>query len=574
MTDPIKGLDSTTSEMQLNTTLMLEHGASRHRDQEIVTGMGDGRTHSLTYAELEERVETTANLLEDIGIGPGDVVGLAGYSTYRFVELLYAVSGIGATPFMVNVDLPAEHQEFCLDHVEDNAPFDTVFLDQELFNDEGAYELNRSVFDGRDYEAVIYGDDDTAVETDIFDDVLRYSELRADADSDFEFPEIDEDTAALLMFTSGTTGNPKAMTHSHRSIYLHNIGMMATKGLDPQDSLLMVPPVFHLGWNLWGIAPLCGGKLVLPGYGYPENLPDLILDEDVTFSAAVPTLFERIADVVEQRREEDPSVDLEGLEALFGGQSPPIGLLRRLEELGVTTSQVYGFTESCGPTMSFNLHHRLRDKEQQLSKEELLNWKNQVSGYLVPGTRAKLIDSEDGSEVPWDGESEGEFAFRSPWGTASYWEMPEKTAEKTTDDGYLRMGDLVRMNEYADIEYRDRLKHTVKSGGEWIPSPIVEEHVAEHPDVAECVVIAAEHEEWMERPLAIVTLVEGADELDIDDLEAEMMQFVEEGAIQEWWIPDEVVVVDSIPRTPTEKYDKSALHEKYGDIFISDGTKA
>jgi fatty-acyl-CoA synthase len=565
---PVEGLQSTTSNSQLNVIQQLEHAAVRHRDQEVVTDLGNG-THAMTYADMMDDVRRAGTVLEELGIEPGDVVGIAGYPEHRAIELTYAISGIGAAAYPVNVDLPTDHQAFCIDHVQDNAPFDTVFVDRSLFSD-GGFELDREAFRDRIPRAVVYGPGDHAVEADVFSDVEYYRDLVEGVDPAFEFPEIDEDSAAFIMFTSGTTGTPKAMAYSHRSMYLHNVGITAAKGFNPQDNILMVPPLFHIGWNLWGVAPLCGAKLVLPGYGYPDNIVELVLDEDTTFAGGVPTLFRRVANVAEERNDGGDSVDLAGMEIMLAGQASPIGLLRDLENLGATTSHSYSFTESAGSYMSLNLHNQLRDKERELSREELLEWKSETPGYLVFGVDAKLLDPEDGTELPQDGETAGEFAFRAPWGTGEYWGMPEATAEAVTDDGYLKVGDLVTIDEYGEIQFLDRIKDTVKSGGEWIPSPVVEELVGEHDLVNEVAIIAAEHEEWMERPVAVVSLHgdRGPGDFTLADQEAHLSTYVEQGDIEEWWIPDDVVVVPEIPRTSTEKFNKQQLRTRYGDVLL------
>jgi fatty-acyl-CoA synthase len=564
---PIEGLESTTPDRQLNVIQQLEHAARSHRNQEVVTDLG-GELHSLTYAELMDNVRRAASVAEALGIEPGEVVGIAGYSEHRAIELTYALSGIGAAPYPVNVDLPTDHQTFCIEHVQDHAPLDTVFVDRNLFS-EGGYDFDREAFRDRVPRVVVYGIGDHSIDEDVFSEVEYYSDLVDGVAPEYDFPEISEDSAAFITFTSGTTGTPKALAYSHRSMYLHNVGITAAKGFDPQDSILMVPPLFHIGWNLWGIAPLCGATLVLPGYGYPDNLIDLVLEDDTTFAGGVPTLFRRVANAAEKRNEAGADVDLENTEIMLAGQDSPIGLLRDLEDLGATTSHSYSFTESCGSYMSLNLHSELRAKEQAMSHDELLEWKSETPGYLVFGIDAKLLDPEDGSKLPHDGDTPGEFAFRAAWGTDEYWEMPEETEKARTEDGYLKVGDLVTINEYGEIQFLDRIKDTVKSGGEWIPSPVVEELISEHEHINEAVVIAGDHEEWMERPVAVVSLHGGASAgFDLEDLGAHLDQYVESGDIEEWWVPDEVVVVDEIPKTSTEKFDKQRLRSKYGDILL------
>ena len=559
MTDTVEGLRGSTADVELNTRMLLEHAARGHREQEVVTAYAGG-DEVTTYAEMWENVQRMGYVLEEMGVEPGEVVGLYGYSTARYMEMLYAISSLGAAAFTINLELPDEHQRFCLEHVDENAPFEQILVAPELVDD-----LSEVVGDDYDFEYhLIRGEaGDTALgELDVV------AELMADEEPSYDFPEVDEQSTAVLMFTSGTTGKPKAVAHTHRMVYLHTVGMVASKGVGPQDSQLMVPPMFHLGWLLWGLAPAAGSRLVLPGPGYPDNLANLLLEKDVTFTAGVATLFKRIVEIVEDRRADGEDITLDGIEIVFGGQSPPTPLLRDLEELGADTSQVYGYTEA-GPQFCYNVQNHLRDRELAMDDDELFQYKADVAGYFVTGVRAKIIDPDTGEILPWDGESEGEIAYRAPWGTAGYWEMPEATEEATTEDGYLKMGDLVRIDEWGNVEVLDRIKDVIKSGGEWIPSPVLEDLIAEHPDISDAVTVAVDHEEWVERPLAVVVLEEGVDAADVD-LSDHLMQYVDSGEIEKWWIPDELVEIGEIPKTSVGKYDKKTLRDQYQDVLASE----
>lgn len=554
---PVEGLPSTTFDMPMNTRLLLEHGARSHGEQAVLTDHREGRKR-LTYSDVYDRTQQAANALQDQGVEPGEVVGLYGFSTHSYMELLFAASGIGAAPFTINIDLPRAQQRFCVEHVRDNAPMETVFVDREL------YDQFQETFGSYDFEVVLMDHG----EGEVPDEVLRYEDMLAEHPPAFDWPPIDEDSTALLMFTSGTTGNPKAMAHSHRAMYLSVIHMAAVNSLGPRDSLLMIPPMFHLGWVIWALAPTIGAKLILPGVPYPDNLVDLFIEEEVTYTAGVPTLFQRAVTRITDMREAGEDVDLEGVQIQLAGQAPPTSLLRDLEDLGATTSQIYSFTESLGPQLSTNIQVDLREKEAALSEADLLQWKADVPGYLIPGVDAKLLDPDTEEPLEWDGETPGEFSFRAPWGTDGYWKMPDRTAETLTDDGYLKIGDLVTMDEHSDIEFVDRIKDVVKSGGEWIPSPTLEDAIDEHPAVDEACVIAADHEEWMERPVALVTLEEGADEADLD-VPAFLQRFVDSGEIEKWWIPDETIVLEEFPISSTGKYDKAQLREQYRGVLES-----
>jgi fatty-acyl-CoA synthase len=318
---------------------------------------------------------------------------------------------------------------------------------------------------------------------------------------------------------------------------------------------------------MWGFVPAAGAELVMPGPNYPDNLLDLVFEEDVTVSAGVATLFRRVAETAKERREDDSDFSLDGLRVTFAGQTPPRDLLKDLEDLGADTSQAYGYSESAGgPHFVYNKQGDFRDSEQAMDNAELFDYVSDVAGYPAMGVDLKVLDVETDEELPWDGDSPGEIAMKSPWCANGYWKMPERTAENRYGN-YLRMGDFVSIDEQANVTVLDRVKDAVKSGGEWIPSPTVEEYINEHEQVAESCVIAADHPEWGERPVVVVEPVEGVSAADLDiDLGAHLESFIDEGKIQKWWVPDEIIV-DDIPITGTGKFNKKALRDQYRDIL-------
>lgn len=560
MTEIRRGIESTTADVQLNVIDFIEHAARAHGDQAVVTDMDDGR-HQYTYAEMYERVQQAAHALENLGVGAGDAIAIYGYSTYRNVELLYAAGGIGATPFIVNVELPPSHQEFCISHVATHASLDYAFVDGEMIDD-----LQANAPDPESLEYIVtrpVEDVDPEIEP-----LGTYEELIADEPTTFDWPTVHEDTAAILGFTSGTTGKPKAITHSHRALWLHNRAYVGTAQLDPQDTALMVPPLFHWGWDMWGFAPAAGAKLVMPGSRYPDNLLDLLFEEGVTFSAGVSTLFRRVAEHAKERRKDDPDFSLDSFRVVFAGQTPPRDLLADLEDLGADTSQAYGYSESAGgPEFVTNKHGDFRDRELAMDDEELFDYVSEVAGYPSLGVKLRILDVETGEELPWDGDSPGEIAMKAPWCVNGYWKMPTRTAE-SRDGTFLCMGDFVSIDEHANVEVLDRVKDAVKSGGEWIPSPTIEELINEHEQVGESCVIAADHPEWGERPVVIVEPAEGLDPDEIDiDLENHLEPYVEDGTIESWWIPERVIV-DEIPLTATGKFNKKVLRDQYGDVLM------
>ncbi|WP_246989764.1 AMP-binding protein [Halorientalis marina] len=561
MQKEVEGLQGTTADAPLNTRIFLKNAARAHGDTEVITDTPDG-VDRVTYRQMWNRTKRIANLADDLGISPGDVVGLYGHSTRRYYELVYAISNVGATPCTMNYELPMDHQRFCIEHIESHAPLDVIFVSADLLP-----SLESALGDPAAYRIIVVdraGDDH---ETEL-DNVAYLDDLLEQVESEYDWPEVDERTAAILAWTSGTTGRPKMIAHDHRHVVLTALGHVASNGLGPQDSLLMVPPSYHYGWLFWAIAPAAGAKLVIPGVEYPDNLTDLIVSETVSFTEGVATLFKRIADTIEDRRSAGTDIDLDQLHVKFAGQKPSKDLMQTLEGLGATTSQMYGATES-GSQFTSNLQHQLRNAEAKMDPEELLEYKNSVAGYPVPGVDIKLRDPENGEAVPWDGETVGEICFKSPWSTDRYWKMPEKSAEAKTEDGYMKTGDLATIDDRANIRVQDRLKDAIKSGGEWIPTPILENCLTDHPEIDDAVVVAAKHEEWNERPIVIVTLDEGGAPDDLEGrLREHLTEYVDQGEIKEWWMPEEVIIEDQIPTSLAGKYNKKTLKNKYSDILI------
>jgi fatty-acyl-CoA synthase len=563
MPEVVTGIESTDPDMQLNLHDIIKHAGTAYADQAVVSDMGGEDLHRYTYGEMYERVQQASNALQDIGISAGDAVGLYGYGTHQNVELVYAISGIGATPLLINLNLPNNDKRFCIEHVASHAQLNTFFVNQSVVEDLEAVigEMDRSI------ELYLTGDRDQ-LPPDADPRAGHYEELIRPHNTTFEWPTIDENTAALMGFTSGTTGRPKALAHSHRAMWIHHIGWSGGLGYTPQDCAVMVAPLYHWGHGIWGAAAAGGSKLVLPGVGYPDNLADLILDEHSTINVIIPTLARRVVEMVNDRGE-----TLEGKKFLFGAQAPPKGLLEDIWDLDADIIQAYGFSESAGGGYFCYHGHvwKYRQKVQDLPKDELLDHLLDTVGYPVPGVDIKLVDPETDEVAPKDGETPGELAMRAPWCASSYWKMPERTAQERHGP-HLKMGDMVTMAEDNTISFLDRAKDAIKSGGEWIPTPTVESLINKHPEVDESAVFPVDHPEWMERPITVLTTVEpdieGADQLE-PELSEFLTKYVESGDIEKWWVPDAFIVIDEIPLTSTEKYDKMYLKEAYSDALTS-----
>jgi fatty-acyl-CoA synthase len=382
---------------------------------------------------------------------------------------------------------------------------------------------------------------------------LRYEELMADAgDGSFDFPELDERQAAALCYTSGTTGNPKGVLYSHRSISMHSsMTLMAdANGLSREDRVLAVVPMFHA--NAWGLpygTALAGCDLILPDrFLQAEHLAKLINDERPTLMGCVPTIF---ADLL-RYADEHPEIDLSSLtNAACGGSAVPRELMRSFEERhGVRMFQAWGMTET-SPVATY-----ARPRERDREHDDAYWDERSRQGRPLPWVELRLVD-DDGAEVAWDGESTGEIEVRGPWIAAGYFR--DDSGDEKFDAGWLRTGDIAAVDGNAYVQITDRAKDVIKSGGEWISSVELENELMSHPDVVEAAVIAKPDERWAERPLCCVVLREqcntGPEEL-LEHLRPR---------VAKWWLPDEFAFVGEIPKTSVGKFDKKVLRGRLAD---------
>lgn len=553
----IEGIAGTTQDVELNVHQLLAHAADVHGDQEVVTYQSDG-VHRYTYRDLYARVQNAANALVDLGIGPGEVVAIGTHSTYQAVELLYAVASIGATPHFLNPE-SEQHSTYLVDHITANAPMDFVFLHEGMVD-----AVDQLVSNPDEYAYVTYGPDGgTSVEHGRY--VGDYESLLAAAAETYEWDPIDEDTCVVMMSSGGTTGKPKAIAHSHRSAWLIGHGLAWANTLGPQDNVFMFPPLHHgVGWFLWAAAPIAGAKLVLPGPDTPDNFQEIMLEEDITFSAGVAALVRKLVDTIQRRNAEGDDVDLDGTWFLFGGDNTPTKLLSDLDDLGATSLQMYGGAET---ELYFvqNIQVEPRPREADMSYEDFLAFRSETVGYPVPGAKIVAVDAE-GNEVPRDGKTPGRACVGGPW-VSGYWKLPEKS-ESARVDGLINLDDLVTIDDSGTVEYRDRAQDAVERGREMIPTPSVEDALSEHPHVSTVAVIGVAHEEHGEVPVAIV---EPPSDLEPDEVDISLDSFLEDavtsGKIKETWIPERVIAVEGIPRAHSGKMDKVALREEYGSLY-------
>ncbi|MEA2202114.1 MAG: hypothetical protein QOI89_2710 [Solirubrobacteraceae bacterium] len=522
--------------MQDDFPLTLNHILHRVRScnhgAELVTLTPDGTVERAAHRELAERIDRLARALQQLGVEQGDRVATFAWNNQRHFELYFAIPCTGAVLHTLNIRLFEEQLTYIVNHAEDKL----IFVDDSLVP---VLEKLAPTFTTVEHY-VVMGDGDTGT----LPNALRYDELvDAAGPGGFDYPELDERQAAALCYTSGTTGNPKGVLYSHRSISLHSSAtlMSDANGLSRADRVLAVVPMFHA--NAWGLpygAALAGADLILPDrFLGAEPLAKLIEAERPTLMGCVPTIF---ADLL-RYADAHPEVDLSSLSnAACGGSAVPRQLMRDFEERhGVRIFQAWGMTET-SPVATYS---RPREGEHDEAY-----WDDRArQGRPLPWVELRLVD-DDGGEVPWDGSSTGEIEVRGPWVAAGYF---RESDEAKFDAGWLRTGDIAAVDEKGFVQITDRAKDVIKSGGEWISSVELENELMSHPDVVEAAVIAKPDERWAERPLCCVVLHDGAS--------TTPEQLVEHlrSRVAKWWLPDEFAFVSEIPKTSVGKFDKKVL---------------
>ena len=552
MNQPLMGL------MQDDFPLNLHHIRRRmrdvHPDAEVVTLTAPGTVERATFGEVFERVDRLARVLGKLGVEPGDRVGTFAWNNQRHFELYFAVPCIGAVLHTLNIRLFEEQLTYIVNHAEDRV----IFVDDSLVP---LLEKLAPSFERVEHYVImgsppVMGSPPASGDLGGLPNALRYEELLEEADSDpthpFDYPEIDERQAAALCYTSGTTGNPKGVLYSHRSISLHTTGTLFKDGtaLGHSDRVLAVVPMFHV--NAWGLpygTALAGADLILPDrFLQAEPLAKLIAAERPTLMGCVPTIF---ADLL-RYADEHPDLDLSSLSnAACGGSAVPRQLMKDFEERhGVRIFQAWGMTET-SPVATYS-RPVVDDRDASAHPhDDDAYWDERAKqGRPLPWVELRLVD-DGGDEVPRDGESTGEIQVRGPWVAARYFD--DDSEEGKFASGWLRTGDIASVDGKGSVQITDRSKDVIKSGGEWISSVELENEVMAHPDVVEAAVIAKPDERWAERPLCCVVLREGAT-ASAEDLVEHLR-----GRVAKWWLPDEFAFIGEVPKTSVGKFDKKVL---------------
>lgn len=534
--------------LMMNRPLMIssiiEHSAQQFGDVEIVSRETHGPLFHTNYADCAKRTRQLANALHGLGLKQGDAVASIAWNNHRHLECYYAVSGSGMVMHTCNPRLHPEQLIYIINHAEDKVVlFDATFAP--LIKAIAASCTSVKFW-------VCLADANNTPQIAGVNEVLSYDRLIEKQDAVFEWPEFDENTGAVLCYTSGTTGNPKGALYSHRAIVLNAISgcLPGVLQLSPQETILPVVPMFHInGWCIPYAAPIAGAKLVLPGPKLDgASLFDLIEAENVTVSAGVPTIWLNLIQHVEHTGQRFSSMK----RTCVGGTAMPKALIEKfVEKYNVEVRHGWGMTE----TTAIGTISNLGVKEKSLSLEQQHNIVAK-QGKSVFGVELKIID-ESGKTLPRDGTSQGELMVRGQWIISQYY----KNDAAILRDGWFPTGDIATIDQQGIMTIRDRTKDVIKSGGEWISSIDLENAAIGHPSVANAAVIGIAHPKWDERPLLLIVLKPEK------ILDKETILLFLSDKIAKWWLPDDVIFVEALPVSGTGKVQKNELRKKYGGIF-------
>ncbi|MBI4962937.1 MAG: fatty acid--CoA ligase [Desulfomonile tiedjei] len=504
----------------------------------------------ITYREFYDRIHRLAAGLSSLGIGPGDTVAVLDWDSHRYLECFFAVPMMGAILHTVNVRLSPEQILYTMNHAEDAA----VLVHEDFVPMlEGIADQLKTV---RTFVLLKDGKERPATSLRIS---AEYEEMLQSSRNTFDFPDFDENAQATTFYTTGTTGDPKGVYFSHRQLVLHTLaasvalaGFTAPGRFQSGDVYMPITPMFHVhAWGFPYVATMLGAKQVYPGRYVPETILRLIKNEKVTFSHCVPTILHMLINDPVARE-----VNFRGWKVNTGGMALPRGLATQLLEMGIDVFHGFGMSETCPLLTLANLkpHMMEWDIERQLDYRT-------KTGFPLPLVDMRIVD-ESGNPVPRDGKTPGEIVVRTPWCTQGYFKAPERS-EELWEGGRLHSGDVAVMDPEGYVQITDRLKDAIKTGGEWISSLALESLLSRHEAVSESAVVGVPDEKWGERPVALVVLKPTYnDKITGEDLRSFLLQFVDQGTISKWAVPDDFQIVDQIPKTSVGKINKKMIREQ------------
>lgn len=519
---------------------IIDRGAKVAPYEEIVTATENG-VRRQTYKETRDRAHQLAHALAEAGIAIGDRVGTFMWNGSRHLEAYQACAGMGAVLHTLNIRLSEKDLEYIINHAEDQIIIVDADILPLLEKLEGKMPTVRQV--------VIATEEGFEGWSTQLPNAVDYEDFIKDKPTHYEWPDIDENSPLGLCYTSGTTGNPKGVEYEHRSQYLHTLAcsMTDSMALSATDSVCGIVPMFHaMGWGIPWVGLMLGCKQVMPHrFMDPARILDLMVAEDVTVSAGVPTIWQGVKAIYEA---EPAKYDLSKLSRLTcGGSSPPLSLIRWCwDALGVEMIQGWGMTET-SPLAT--LSRRVMKRSQQSISDDAQFENVAKAGQLMPGLEIEIFD-ENFERLPHDGETVGEILIRGPWICSEYFNNPQPDK---FHDGWLITGDVGKIDPEEYLIIADRSKDLVKSGGEWISSVDLENHIVGLEGVAQACVVAQPHPKWDERPVALVVLEPGK-----EVSQQAVLKHCEE-VFAKWQLPDEVLYIDSIPLTSTGKMDKKVV---------------
>ena len=535
------------SKLGLTTNMLISHAEINHSQTEVISVDVKGNVEKSTWKKIGKNARKIASALVKLGLKKGDRLGTISPNNKEHLELIYAISGFGGITHTINPRLFPDEIVYIVNHAEDKILFvDTSYI-AILIGHQHLFETVEHVY------LVGPKKNEVAAKMNGF---KFLNDLVEDGDENYSWPELNENDAAVLCYTSGTTGNPKGVLYSHKSIVIHAniVSLPDNFNLSARDCLLLVTPMFHV--NAWGVtyaSAMVGSKLVLPGPNLDgKSIVSLINNENITMSFAIPTIWEEVLEELDRNGEKLENLD----RILSGGTTVPEWIIKKFKnDYGVHLIHAWGMTET-SPLGTANSPLRTQDNLSDNQKIEKMysagrpNWSVQI----------KIVD-ENGKELPRDGESEGDLLVKGPTVIDKYLHDTKSSLDK---DGWFKTGDVGKIDSEGYLEITDRSKDLIKSGGEWISSLELEEIVRNHEKIHDAAVIGVEHKKWNERPLVVAEAVKGA-----NPKEKEILNFFKD-KIAKWQIPDAVVFVDELPLSSTGKPIKRDLRIRFRNYLTDE----